>query len=99
MNETVVIIVFGLIGYVAAFFAGYCVSEWRRLAKDHRICTDDGNRITEAAERIEDSKRRTEDLIGATESVIDIIRRYENSATEKQEMDNDMVNSNSDDID
>lgn len=81
MNETVVIIIFGLIGYIAAFFLGYCFSEWRRLAKDHRICTDDGNRITEATERIEDSERRTEDLIGATEQIADIIKRYEDSAS------------------
>lgn len=81
MNETVVVIVFGLVGYVATFFLGYCIGEWRRLAKDHGICADDGNRITEATERIEDSERRTEDLIGATEQIADIIKRYENSAT------------------
>lgn len=81
MNETVVIIVFGLIGYVAAFFLGYCFCKYRGLAKDRGICTDDGNRITEATERIEDSERRTEDLIGATQQITDIIKRYEDSAS------------------
>ena len=91
-EKTILILVFGCLGYIASFFAGYSVGKARRLASDNDLHTDDGSRAAEAAER-------TQDLIGATESIADIIKRYENSVTEKQEMDNDMVDSNSDDID
>lgn len=81
-EKTILILVFGCLGYIASFFAGYSVGKARRLASNSGVRADDGNRITEATERIEDSERRTEDLIGATESISSIIERYRDKAAE-----------------
>lgn len=85
-EKTILILVFGCLGYIASFFAGYCFCEFRRLAKDNRICETNGNSITRATERIDSSEGRVEDLKSATQSVLDTIRKYESTASENKEL-------------
>lgn len=85
----IICIILSCVSFIGGWFAAKYYSLKGRLASDSGLCGDDGNRITEATERIEDSERRAEDLIGATQSIADIIKRYEDSVTENKDMEQD----------
>lgn len=78
-EEAILHLIYHAIGIVLGMVCGWLLHSNRdiRLAEDNGLYTDDGSRTAKAAER-------TQDLIDATESISDIIKKYENSIAEDQ---------------
>lgn len=98
-EETILILIFGALGYVASFFAGYFVHKSRStglgdITELHKELT--GN-LTDSSERTDDIKDKLGGLVEAGRDVEEILRKYNTTVTESENLEHDSIN-NSDNL-
>ena len=89
MNETsILILVFGLLGYIASFLFGYflCKSRGKGLASDTELRPDVSGNLKEDADRIGDLADGLDEVIAAGDDVTDIFKRYAFEAEERAKL-------------
>ena len=77
-EKSILIIIFGLLGYIASFLFGYflCKSRGKGLASDTELCPDVAGDIEKNADRAGDLADGLDEVISAGDDVTDIFKRY-----------------------
>lgn len=106
-EKTILLIIFGVLGYVASFFFGYYLCKSRGLGAGSNVCRElseglerDGKQVGDIQQSVEDVEAGLGKLSEEGKRALDIFRKYIKSTNQNSdlEQDSDRVGSSESDI-